>query len=306
MKPREVPVVSVVIPTFNRSHVLGRCLRSVLAQTYGDFEVIVVDDGSEDDTAALVGAISDDRIVYIKHPHNLGQGAARNTGIQAARGRYIAFQDSDDEWLPNKLERQVKVFEAASEKVGVVYTGRWVEGENGRRHVPAPKVERREGNIRASLLRGGFITSQTVMVRTESVRHVHGFDERLRHLEDWDLWIRLSREVEFQYISEPLVILHGSADGASFNQQALAQSLETILGKHSQAFTSAGRKVLAMQYYYLGSVLWRNGDARRGKAYMRRAARAFPFNPKYAIAAVACSLGLPLFRFLDRLREAHR
>lgn len=297
-------MVSVVIPTFNRSHVLGRCLRSILAQTYRDFEVIVVDDGSKDDTESTISAIADQRIVFIQHPRNLGQAAARNTGIWAAKGRYIAFQDSDDEWLPEKLERQVKLFEASPENIGVVYTGRWAAGEDGRLHIPSPKIEKREGNIRASLLRGGFITSQTVMVRTESVRKVLGFDESLRHLEEWDLWIRISREVRFRYIPEPLVILHASKDGASFNQQALAQSLEAILRKHSGEFASAGRKVLAMQYYHLGNVLWRNGDTRRGTEYMLRAARAFPLNPKYTIAVVACLLGLRRFQHIDRMRDA--
>lgn len=304
LKPHGSPVVSVVITTFNRAHVIGRCLRSILGQTYRDFEAIVVDDASKDDTAEVISAIADERIVFIQHPVNLGQPAAQNTGIKAARGRYIAFQDSDDEWLPEKLERQVKVFETSPPNVGVVYTGRWAESEDGRLHIPSAKVEKREGDIRASLLRGGFITSQTVMVRTESVRKVQGFDESLRHQEDWELWMRLSREVRFRFIPDPLVIVHWSGDGKSFNQKAEAEALEAILLKHAGEFASAGRKVQAIQYFHVGSLLCRSGDARHGREYVLRAARTFPFNPKYVIAVVAGVLRFPVFRFMDWIRKA--
>ena len=101
------PVVSVIIPTYNRAHLIGRAIRSVLDQTYQDWELIVVDDASTDDIPGIVKGFTDGRVKYIRHDENKGAAAARNTGIQAARGAYIAFLDSDDEWLPEKLERQV-------------------------------------------------------------------------------------------------------------------------------------------------------------------------------------------------------
>lgn len=101
------PFVSIVIPTYNRARFLGRLVRSVLNQTYKNFEVIVADDASTDDTAEIIKTFKDDRIRYIRHESNAGAAAARNTGIKASRGEYVAFQDSDDEWLPEKLEKQM-------------------------------------------------------------------------------------------------------------------------------------------------------------------------------------------------------
>ena len=114
----KTPKVSVIIPTYNRAHLVGRAIRSVLNQTYQDFEIIVVDDGSTDNTEEVVKSFNDPRIRYIRHEKNRGGSAACNTGIRAARGEYIAFQDSDDEWLPEKLEKQMQVFENTPTGVG--------------------------------------------------------------------------------------------------------------------------------------------------------------------------------------------
>ena len=105
------PGISVIIPTYNRAHLISRSAKSVLAQTYPDFELIIVDDGSGDNTEEIIEALADPRIRYLRHESNRGVSAARNTGIRAARGDYIAFQDSDDEWLPQKLEKQLGLFE---------------------------------------------------------------------------------------------------------------------------------------------------------------------------------------------------
>jgi glycosyltransferase involved in cell wall biosynthesis len=125
------PTVSVIIPTYNRAHLIGRAIQSVLKQTYQDFEVIVVDDGSIDNTEEVVKKIQENRVYYYKHDKNKGGSAARNTGISLAKGEYIAFQDSDDEWLPEKLEKQIGVFNNQTKNVGVVYTGFYrIEGNN--------------------------------------------------------------------------------------------------------------------------------------------------------------------------------
>src|SRR6188474_1008516 len=121
------PKVSVVIPVFNRPAAVRRAIDSVLAQTVQDFEIIVVDDGSTDGTAAAVTAIQDPRITLVKHDQRRGGSAARNSGIRASIAPYVAFLDSDDEWLPSKLERQLEVFENGKEDLGLVYTGAdWV------------------------------------------------------------------------------------------------------------------------------------------------------------------------------------
>jgi glycosyltransferase involved in cell wall biosynthesis len=131
-----MPEVSVVIPTYNRAKVLSRAVKSVLNQGYRDFEIIVVDDGSTDNTEQVVGAFDKQQVKYVRHEKNMGPAAARNTGIGHANGKYIAFQDSDDEWFPQKLGRQVEILETASDRVGGVYTGFWRIRNSSRKYEP--------------------------------------------------------------------------------------------------------------------------------------------------------------------------
>ena len=134
----EKPTVSVIIPTYNRAHLIDRSIQSVLNQTYQDFELIVVDDRSTDNTEDIIRQFreKDKRIKYIKHDKNKGGSAARNTRIKNSVGKYIVFQDSDDEWFPEKLEKQMKIFETASLEVGVVYTGFWRIKDNKKTYIP--------------------------------------------------------------------------------------------------------------------------------------------------------------------------
>lgn len=120
-KTENKPTVSIIIPTYNRRQSIGRFIKSVLNQTYRDFELIIVDDGSTDNTRELVAGFNNERIRYVRHEENKGEAAARNTGIKAARGEYIASHDSDDEWLHEKLAKQIRAFENCSPEIGVVY-----------------------------------------------------------------------------------------------------------------------------------------------------------------------------------------
>ena len=121
-RSEDAPTVSVIIPTYNRAHLLPRALESVLAQTFEDLEVLVVDDGSTDGTEAVVTGY-DDRVRYLRQPQNAGVSAARNRGLREARGEFVAFLDSDDEWFPEKLARQVERFRELPDRVGLLYCG---------------------------------------------------------------------------------------------------------------------------------------------------------------------------------------
>ena len=114
-----MPVISVITATYNHSHLLGRCIQSVLNQTFQDFELIIVNDGSTDDTEKIVSNLSNEKVKYVRHPKNQGASVARNTGIRLAKGDYIAILDDDDEWMPEILEKQMKVFYTAPPEVGV-------------------------------------------------------------------------------------------------------------------------------------------------------------------------------------------
>ena len=141
-----MPTVSVIIPTYNHAHVLGRSIQSVLNQTFQDFELIIVDDGSTDDTESLVNRSSSNKIKYVRHQGNQGRSVTRNTGIQLAKGDYIAILDADDEWMPEKLEKQMKVIRTAPPEVGVVYT-KFKQYDRFGDYVPQRKLPKREDNI---------------------------------------------------------------------------------------------------------------------------------------------------------------
>jgi len=250
------PTVSVIIPTYNRAHLIGRAIQSVLDQTYQDFEIIVVDDASTDNTEEVVSNFDDERIRYIRLKENSGGSAApRNTAIRTARGEYIAFQDSDDEWLPEKLEKQMRLFEIQPLEVGVVYTGFWKIWGHRKIYIPSPGITRKEGNIHDGLLAQNFVAAPVAVVRKECFRKVGGFDEELPTLMDWELWIRISKCYRFRCIDEPLVISYYTPGGV--NEQGgliQAKTLKLILEKYFDDIKK-NKKTLAKYYFSIGSNL---------------------------------------------------
>jgi len=208
------PTVSVIIPTYNRAHLVGRAIRSVLNQTYQDFEIIVVDDGSTDNTEEVVKGFNDGRIRYIRHDKNKGGAAARNTGIKVARGEYIAFLDSDDEWLARKLEKQMALFETSDSRVGVIYC-RWYVVDDDAGFVKQDKDQALcRGHIWHTLLEGSCaIFTPLAIVRRECFENCGGFDESLPSYQDLDLWLRIAQYYHFDFVNEPLVVMHNRLRG---------------------------------------------------------------------------------------------
>ena len=192
------PRVSVIIPTYNRAHLVGRAIQSVLDQTYDDFEVIVVDDGSTDNTMEVVSGFRDERIKYIQHPVNKGTpAAARNTGIRAARGELIGFVDSDDEWLPEKLQKQVDKFGTSSINVGLVYGGYCVIDDQTKRMIRQVYPRKRGYMLREMLRMSGPPTSVlTPLVKADCFDRVGLFDETMIFAEDWDMFVRIAEHLE--------------------------------------------------------------------------------------------------------------
>ena len=199
-----MPDVSVIIPTYNRAELLKRAIQSVLHQTYQDFDIVVIDDASTDDIRGMVESFNDDRIHYIRHGSNRGPSASRNTGIRATKAKYIAFIDSDDEWLPEKLEKQLAIFETASERVGVVYTAFWRIAEQGQTYFPWLNMSQRGGDIHDALMNENFITTSVVVIRRDCFEKTGMFDEGFPMWEDWELWIRVSKHYQFRFIDEAL------------------------------------------------------------------------------------------------------
>jgi glycosyltransferase involved in cell wall biosynthesis len=202
-----MPRVSVVIPTYNRSEFLLEAVRSVLAQTFSDLEVIVADDGSSDSSARLVEELADDRVKVVRLAHTGLPAAVRNAGLQCARGEFLAFLDSDDVWDREKLERQLVVFDRDLE-VGLVCSNARVVDESGRetRALYLTK-EAVTSNSLAGLVKVNFVVISSAVARRELVERVGGFTEdiRLRGVEDYDLWLRIGAISRLAYLPEPLL-----------------------------------------------------------------------------------------------------
>jgi glycosyltransferase involved in cell wall biosynthesis len=197
MKPR----VSVIIPAFNRERTIERAVQSALSQRCADVEVIVVDDGSTDGTLQKLKAF-DDKIVVIRQ-QNAGPGAARNRGIEAATGEYIAFLDSDDEWLPGKLQRQLDIFNATPEVGLVAGSARCVDEEG---QFVEYRVMNKRGNILEEILYINFVITSTVLLRAEILKPLRQwFKTELKPAEDFELWVRLSARHHFEIIPDILI-----------------------------------------------------------------------------------------------------
>jgi glycosyltransferase involved in cell wall biosynthesis len=195
------PLVSVILPTYNREHFLGESIRSVLLQTYRNFELIVVDDGSTDGSHALVASLAPDARYFWQS--NAGASAARNRGLTEARGELIAFIDSDDLWHVDKLARQV-AFLCAHPSVGVVYTSKRVIDEHGA-VIGGQSTQMHSGRVTESLFQHGFVRMSSVVMQRDVMDRVGCFDPTLVVAEDYQYFLRASLAVEFAAIHAPLV-----------------------------------------------------------------------------------------------------
>ena len=257
------PVVSVVIPTYNRAPQLGRALRSVLSQTFQDWEVIVVDDASKDNSEEVVNSFHDPRIRYLRHETNQGGSAARNTGIRAATGEYVGFLDSDDEWLPEKLAMQLAVFQTSDlEQLGVVTCPKYmVYDGRGKMRAPRKRAYGR-GWIYKQLLARHMVVpwgTSSLLVKREALTEANLFDESFPHSQDWDFIFRLSRHWQIETVETPLIVFHCHS-GPSIGQSGKdLEAAERIISKYNQELT-AEPAILAGAYYRLAWRYFRTGD----------------------------------------------
>ena len=267
---------------------------SVINQTFKNFELVIVDDASTDNTKDVVHTIEDQRIQYCQHEQNRGAPAARNTGIKTANGEYIAFIDSDDEWHSRKLECQVRKFEESPSKVGAVYTGFYKQFNNKRE---LGRIPSKRGDIFENQLMQDWVNpTSTVMVRAECFDTVGDFAVELSARQDYEMWIRISREYEFEYIKEPLVTLHtdGSSrisDDTKKRMEAHKMVLEMIEDDIQSLPLRRRRQAFAIQYYTMGRYLQKQGEFAESKSYLRDSIRYYPFHWKSAIALLFCRFG---------------
>ena len=256
--------VSVIVPTFNRAHKIARAVASVFYQTFTDHEVLVVDDGSEDRTTEVLAPFGSS-ITCISHPGNRGVSAARNTGIRESHSPLIAFLDSDDYWLPNKLAAQVAFFSEHPQAVACQTEELWIR--RGVRVNPMKKHFKPSGDIFEPSLKLCVVSPSAVVVKRSLLQEVGVFDEDFPVCEDYDLWLRISWKYPIWLIPEPLVIKEGgdfdqlsrSVEGMDrYRIKAIARLIES--GCLSKRQTQAALKELHFKCRVYG-----NGCLRRGK-----------------------------------------
>ncbi|HTM10321.1 MAG TPA: glycosyltransferase [Verrucomicrobiae bacterium] len=199
------PLVSVIIPTYNRRAMLSDAIDSVIRQTYGDWELIVVDDGSTDGTADDVRARMHASVRLIAQRRR-GVAAARNLGVRSSHGNYIAFLDSDDFWLPRKLERQIDFMQATAAQISQTEE-LWIR--NGIRVNPKKKHRKSSGDVFRASLELCLVSPSAVMLTRNLFDHAGRFDESFPVCEDYDLWLRIGRDHPIPLLSEPLVVKRG-------------------------------------------------------------------------------------------------
>jgi glycosyltransferase involved in cell wall biosynthesis len=232
-----MPAVSVIIPTYNRAWTLQRAIDSVLAQDYRDFEIVVVDDGSTDNTSEILEAY--EQVCVVRQEHR-GVSAARNVGIARAAGQLITFLDSDDSWLPRKLSTQVAFFTAYEHALICQTEEIWIR--NGIRINPRKRHKKYAGMIFEQCLELCIVSPSAVMIKSSLLDEIGCFDETLPVCEDYDLWLRIAQRFPIYLIETPLVIKHGGhADQLSrrpgidrYRIQALRKILESDLLSDTQ------------------------------------------------------------------------
>ncbi len=230
--------VSVVIPTYNRAQLLAETLDSVYAQTWRAYEVIVVDDGSEDEKIVRVCA-SYDRLVYRRVAHG-GVSAARNAGLAIACGDYVAFLDSDDVWQPRFLERMSMALETTP-GAGFAYCDYATFGALGTvRARSLPPEHKHTGNVFVPLIETDFLSTGALVIRRGCLTRVGGFDPDLAAAEDWDLWLRLAHWFNAVYVNAPLLQVRIDSDGLTRNTRQLHAGNLRVLAKWQRMMVGNG------------------------------------------------------------------
>ncbi len=225
--------VSVIIPTYNREKTILRALQSVLNQTYSYLEVLLIDDGSTDNTADIIKGVEDERVKYIVLEKNGGPSNARNVGAQMATGEWIAFQDSDDYWHADKLEVQMNYAKEHPE-YSLIYCMSMNHFGDGRTFVvpckPLPDIM--EGSMMNTLLQRNVIDTPTMFIKKDCFLELGGFDITYRALEDWEFVIRLSARYLIGYLAEILMDSYMLNDGVSSNMGAYFEGRCKMLGQY--------------------------------------------------------------------------
>lgn len=266
--------ISVITPTYNRADTLPRAIESVLEQRYDDFEHVIVDDGSTDDTASVVADYDDDRIEYVRLEGNNGANAARNEGIRTASGEYVTFLDSDDEYYPGKLEACVDALDSLPESYGGVFHG--YDVYRGETYLGPESTD--EGRVTLADLGernvpGSFITST---FRRSVFEEVGFLDEAMASSQDYEFYLRVARAYDLYGLGEVLAKHYRQADSISLDLDARRRGKEQLIERHDDVLTDRRH---SHHHYLLGISHGKRGEMAMARRELARTIRLHPTNP---------------------------
>jgi glycosyltransferase involved in cell wall biosynthesis len=274
--PFEPGLVSVIIPVYNRASLVERTIDSALNQTYANVEIVVIDDGSTDETPLVLARYAElyPSQVRVIRQANAGQVVARNKGIAVARGEYMAFLDSDDTWHPTKLARQLPLFKNG---VGLVYSSIFEVDDDDRVLRAVPCEPNMRGYIYESLLVRNRMTGGSVVVTREALGQTGVFDTQLRAAENWDLWIRIAEKFAVDYVDEPLINYRVHDSNMSRDESRMREATSALLRKHFASPPSpdtprhaAYLEAYANFYYRWGADMFASGDYSECRKKLRK------------------------------------
>ncbi len=292
-----LPTFSVIIPTYNHANYLGESLKSVMNQTFTDFEVIVVNNFSTDNTLDVVKKVGDDRVQVVNYQNHGVIGAARNAGIKVSKGSYVAFLDSDDSWYPNKLERVSEEIQSNPRAGLFCHNQDWFRENEPviQSHFGPPPQYAGDMFEHLMLEYNGPSTSATVVAR-KYLDEVSLFSEDPRYItvEDYDLWLKLSQVCSFRFIEDVLGSIKFHDESAADNIELHFRNGLTLIDKHSQDLRNPSRscpgrtirRLYARSFYTAARKYQRKGAYTKPLSYYHRTIKAYPLYSK-AYAGIA-------------------
>ena len=261
--------VSVVIPTYNRESIVVNAIKSVLSQSFRDFEIVVVDDGSQDSTETVIKEMNDPRINYIQHSKNLGTAQARNTGIKNSKGKYIAFLDSDDEWLPEKISKQMETIGEHDQDVIANVSGFYLFDEFGIKRKQIPK---KQSSWFKHLLMGcGLGEGATLVVSKNAFTKVGWFDSSLPRFGDWDWLLRFTKIYKLTITPKPLAVVHRNTRPSAEKVELAAKRFIELHLQDFKQFGHYGRRALGKRYLEVAIHYFLAEDKVNGKKWFQKA-----------------------------------
>lgn len=293
------PTVSVVLPTHNRASVLARSIRSVLAQTYTNLELIVVDDASTDNSAEVVAEFDDPRVIYHRLPENSGAAVARNVGAQIAQGSFLAFQDSDDEWLLDKLSRQLEAMQKSGAEL--LCCGYISMRGHGAVIAKRPNGRMQVGEWGADNIYDFFFITPTWLIARKTFNELDGFDESMPNLEDWEMSFRLFKEKrKIVAVDELLMLKHSDGkDSLNWRAEPRILSMQRLIEQHGDIWSQhppSGARL----YDELGRLQLRIGDVDNGRSNLWHAICLHPVPGKRWLHLLASLTSMSIYYRLLR------